>query len=124
MKEYVKRGDLVILLGVLVLSGLLYVPLLFNKGGAAAEVLSDGEVFERIDLDSVKEPYTINVRGSVILVEHGKIGYLESDCPNGECVRFGMLSRAGAAAACVPNRTMIRVISVDREEDGPDAVTY
>ncbi|MBQ6550161.1 MAG: NusG domain II-containing protein [Lachnospiraceae bacterium] len=124
MKEYVKRGDLVILIGVLVLSGLLYVPLLFSRGGTVAEVLSDGEVVERIDLDSVNEPYTIKIRGSVILVEPGKIGYLESDCPNGECVRFGMLSRAGAAAACVPNRTMIRILSANREKDGPDAVTY
>lgn len=124
MKDYLKRGDLLIILSVLILSGLLYLPVFFQKEGRTAEILADGQVVESIDLLKVTEPYIITVQGSEILVEPGRIGYLRSDCPNGDCVRFGMLERPGSMAACVPNHTMIRVRSDLSGTDVPDAITY
>ena len=124
MKEYLKCGDLLIILTVLILAGLLYLPVFFSKDGRTAEIFVNGEIAESIDLLKVTHAYTITVPGSEILVEPGRIGYLHSECANGDCVRFGMLERSGSTAACVPNHTMIRIISGDGQEDTPDAVTY
>ena len=124
MKEYLKRGDLLIILTVLVLAGLLYLPLFFQKEDRKAEIYVNGESVYSIDLQKVAEAYTISVPGSEILVEPGKIGYLNSDCPNGDCVRFGMLERPGSTAACIPNHTMIRIVPGSGKQDTPDAVTY
>lgn len=124
MKDYLKRGDILIILTVLIFAGLLYLPLILQKGGRTAEILVNGECVERIDLLKVSEAYTVKVTGSEILVEPGRIGYFRSDCPNGDCVRFGMLERPGSTAACVPNRTMIRILSGGGQESDPDAVTY
>ncbi len=118
-----KRGDLVILVSVLLLAGLLYLPLLLSGSGRKAEILVEGKVTESIDLLAVTGEYTISVPGSEILVRPGEIGYLCSDCPNEDCVRFGMLSRPGSTASCIPNHTMIRILA-GKDTDGPDAVTY
>ena len=124
MKKYIKRGDLWIIIAVLLVSGFIYVPLLLRGSGKIAEILVDGTVTDRIDLQQVTEEYIMKIQGSEILVGPGRIGYLHSDCPNGDCVRFGMLSRAGSTAACIPNHTMIRILSGSGQQKGPDAVTY
>ena len=124
MKEIIKRGDLVILAAVLFLSGLFYLPFLFSGKGRTAEILEDGKVVKRVSLSGEREDEIFEIRGSRILVSDGRIGYLESDCPNHDCVRAGMLEKAGSTASCIPNRTMIRVLPQGQDSDVPDAVTY
>ena len=124
MSKYFKRGDILIIIIVLISAFLLYLPAFIPKNGRIAEITADGSVVNRINLSEVKESYIVNIQGSEILVEPGRIGYLRSDCPGGDCIRFGMLERPGSFAACIPNHTMIRILVNPGQGQGPDALTY
>ena len=60
------------------------------SGHAVATIARDGVVIETIDLDAVKNPYTLRLedeRGvNVVAVEPGRIRVAEADCPDEVCV--------------------------------------
>ena len=100
--------------------------LLFSGRGKAptAVVITEGETLYEIPLGSVKEPYTIELENGVtVSVAPGEIRFAASDCRGQDCVRCGALTRAGQAAACVPNKTVI-VLKGTLEKGAPDAVSY
>ena len=84
----------------------------------------DGETLYEIPLDDVKESYTITLpNGVTVGVAPGEIRFVSSDCRGQDCVRCGALTRAGQAAACAPNKTVI-VLKGTSEKGAPDAVSY
>lgn len=76
----------------------------------------------RYSLDGVRE---VRVRGAqgllVVQVSNGQARVVEAFCPDHICVRRGWISREGDSAACVPNRTVIRIEAGG--SGGFDAVT-
>lgn len=110
-----KRGDRFVLLVLLSLFLLVSVPLLFREKSAQyATVTRDGQVVERLDLRGPGLPRRIEVTGAggacnAILVERGRICIVESNCPEGLCVRRGWLKRPGDTAVCLPHRVMVTV---------------
>ena len=122
-KSLFKKADAVIIAALLALAGLL---LLLRGGGkaAVAEITVDGETLYEIALSDVKESYTITLPNGVeIGVDPGGIRFLASDCRGQDCVRCGVLTKAGQAAACVPNKTVI-VLRGAPESGGTDAISY
>ncbi len=122
-KPLFKKADAVIVAALLVLAGLL---LLLRGGGktAVAEITVDGETLYEIPLGDVKESYTLTLQNGVeIGVEPGSILFLASDCRGQDCVNCGALRRAGQAAACVPNKTVI-TISGKTDKNRPDALSH
>ncbi len=112
-----------IVAALLVLAGLL---LLLRGGGktAVAEITVDGETLYEIPLGDVKESYTLTLQNGVeIGVEPGSILFLASDCRGQDCVRCGALTKAGQAAACVPNKTVI-VLRGAPVKGATDAISY
>ncbi len=80
-----------------------------ERGGLTATVLLDGQVLACIDLDAVREPYTLPAgAGNVVLVEPGRISMHAADCPDGLCLRQGEAS-PGRPVVCLPNRVIITV---------------
>ncbi|MBR5424046.1 MAG: NusG domain II-containing protein [Clostridia bacterium] len=99
--------------------------LLLRGGGDAltAEVTVAGETVERIDLKAVTSPYDLTLENGVRLhVEPGGISFCYSDCRGQDCVRCGVLTRAGQAAACVPNKTLV-VLTGKPPKGAPDAIS-
>ena len=87
--------------------------------GRRGEIILGGEVVCEIDLDTSPDR-EIELGGEypcTIAVRDGEIGFVRSTCPNGDCVRSGMLKAPGDTAACLPDRAVVRVIG-----DGVDAV--
>ena len=85
-----------------------------------AQIYQNGRLVEVIKLNQVASPVEIALDGSVhntLLAEKGRICYKHSDCPDKTCVHTGWLSRAGQIAACLPNRTLIKIVGVQTEED-------
>lgn len=122
-KRFFKKWDLIVVAALLLAAAALF---LFRSGGGrrTAVIAVDGETLYEIELDSVKEAYTITLENGVsVEVAPGEIRFLSSDCPGQDCVRCGALTRAGQAAACVPNKTLI---ALKGAPDGraPDAVSY
>lgn len=95
--------------------------LLWQQGrGAAAQeltltVASDGEVVMSAPLASLEGEHRYESGGYTLTVsvEEGGVRVTQSDCPNGDCVRSGRISRAGQSIVCLPAR-----LSVTLSADG------
>ena len=122
-KPLFKKADAAVI-AVLLLPAL--VLLLFTGRGKTptAYVIEDGETLYEIRLGSVKEPYILELENGVtVSVAPGEIRFASSDCRGQDCVRCGVLTKAGQAAACVPNKTVI-VLKGTSGKGAPDAVSY
>lgn len=121
LKRLVRPADLIVVAALLAAAGIL--ALLFGRTeGVTAEILCDKEIVYTVDLSAVKKPYDITLENGVtVTVAPGSIRFADSDCANGLCLRAGELTKAGQSAACLPNKTLIRVKG--RAENAPDALT-
>ena len=83
--------------------------------GSTAVITLNGEVLYEIDLDSVEEPYTIEIRGeceNTLYVKKGGIKVLSATCPDKVCVNRGLLSpQDPSPIVCLPNRLVIELKS-------------
>lgn len=72
------------------------------------------------------EERTVQINGAhgalQVQSQAGKVAVIEADCPNHVCVRTGWRSRAGDVIVCVPNKTVVRILKEERNDD-VDAVT-
>lgn len=116
-----KKADLFIALAVLItgIAALIFISL-SQGGGRTAVVEYRGETVRVIDLDGVKEGYTFTVSGDlevVIEVSPQGIRFLSSPCPDKRCVEFGLLSKKGQVAVCMPAGISVRITG-EGEYDG------
>lgn len=116
MKKYVKKADLILIAGLILLS---FACLLFLRGG-------EGETFtvkqgdEIIYQGKLSENTTFTAEGeyhNVIVVENGEVFVAESDCPGGDCMHQGRISRKGQRIACAPNGVIVSVTGESEEVD-------
>lgn len=118
-----KKADLFLLTALLLAAGVLF--LLRGGGqGATATVSVDGQTVYSFDLRTVGEPQTLALENGVTIeVSAGGIAFLSSDCRGQDCVNCGRLTKAGQAAACVPNKTLITLDGA-KDKNAPDAISY
>ena len=81
--------------------------------GKIAVIYKDGNVYDRIDLNSVVKPYDIRVEYgggfNVIHVEHGSISVATADCPDLLCVKQRSIEGPGIPIVCLPHRLVIEI---------------
>lgn len=91
--------------------GILFYRKSVSFGENTVAVKSDGKLVQRINLDTVTEPFTFRVENggyNVIYVEHGKIIVSEADCPDKLCIRQ---SESGAfPIVCLPHKLIIEKV--------------
>ncbi|SPF38714.1 conserved exported hypothetical protein [Candidatus Desulfosporosinus infrequens] len=119
-----KKADLILIVGLVLLSGLILAWNTFStssKGGPVTAVITqNGTVLKTIDLASVQNPESLDVSQGfhqVILVEKGRICFSESDCRDKICVKSGWLTKIGDKAVCMPSKTVITLIGDHQEID-------
>lgn len=78
--------------------------------GARAIVEENGREVCAVELASLTEPKTVEVRGVRIELSAAGAWVVASDCPDALCVKAGLLSRAGESAVCLPNRVSVRIL--------------
>ncbi len=121
MRKLFRRADILIILGVLVLSFLLFIPNLLKNDRLVAQVYVDGEQVKEIDLDVVDETYTFSLKeGTVISVKKGAICFSNATCRDEICINSGWLTSKGQTAACLPERVVITIKGTDKT----DMMTY
>jgi hypothetical protein len=119
-----KKGDLVLIIGIIILS--IFVTIFFkfyynNDGEKIAVIKQNNKVIKSINLSKVKGSEEIKLTGSytnVILIEKGRIRFIEADCPDKVCVKKGWLSKNGQMSACIPNRALIEIKGQNSKVDG------
>jgi hypothetical protein len=119
-----KKGDIILILSIAIIAGLIFIinnyATAFDGNDLTAKVVRDGKLIRSIDLNEVKNPEYITFDEGikqVILVEKGKIRFLESDCRDKICVSAGWLTKAGDKAVCMPAKTTITIIGDRKQTD-------
>ena len=75
-----------------------------------AQILSDGNVIQTVDLRLDQSFEIVNGSGrNTVTVKNGKIGVTEANCPDHYCMARGMCS-SGAQIVCLPNGLIIRFL--------------
>lgn len=110
---------LVVLLAVGVAAGLYVSAKNTVTAGSHLEavVLVEGKEAWRVNLADITSRQTHKfavAEGSLtVTAESGKACISAADCPDQICVRTGWLTSAGQTAVCLPNKAVLKVISVD-----------
>ncbi|MGI6181625.1 MAG: NusG domain II-containing protein [Agathobaculum sp.] len=115
-------GDFIIIGMVFLLAAVLTAALAVRERGALlyAEVWQQGALVERVLLEEDTDRI-IDLDGHNTIVLKGKTAVMQAaDCGDQVCVRTGVLTRAGQAAVCLPNKV---VLKLSGESPGVDAVS-
>lgn len=85
----------------------------FGMQGTVAVIRVDGEVYEKINLDTVTVAYDMEIRTEFgynkIHVEPGSISVSDSDCRDRICIHQGSIDEAGVPIVCLPHRLTIQI---------------
>ena len=117
-----KRGDIFIIIIILISAVLVYTLPLFASQDERTELLItvDGEDYKRINLSDTTHTEQIEISGqytNIIEIKDGSASFIYSDCPDKDCIKTGRLSKNHTFAACLPNRVSISIISSENEID-------
>jgi hypothetical protein len=123
----VKRWDIWIILGVLLLAGALYLALRPSGGepsALTADIYLSGVLIDSIPLSGGPRDIRIPAGGGFNLVHVAPDGVsvLDADCPGRQCVLQGPIRRAGESVACLPHRLLVVLSGADAERGEVDAV--
>ena len=106
------RTWILLLGGLLALCLGLSIPLLLPGDAAThAEIISDGQLLDTVDLRVARE-LRIDTDGggyNVLTVKDGKIAVTEASCPDHYCMHRGFCN-SGAQIVCLPNKLVIRFV--------------
>lgn len=106
----------VILLTLGIISLYIIDTLSINEKSKFVKVEADGKIYiYPLDSDSI-HTFTGPVGLTVVKIENGNAGIVESDCPNKTCVQAGFIKRAGEVSACLPNRVLLTITGEDENE--------
>ena len=115
----VTRGDRVVLvLSLLVLLSFYW--LYWSSGvlSAQAAIYVNGKFWSKINL---YQSQLIAVQGKLgvshLLVEKGRIRFVDSPCTGKQCIYQGWISKGGESATCLPNGVSVQVLSADPRYD-------
>ena len=121
-RKLLTKRDFIILAAIVLFALLLVFALNYHTESAVNAVITvGGKEVKEINLKTAENETLTLENGIEILVKDGKIGFVKSDCPDKICIKSGMISHAGEAAACLPYKT---VISLEGEGSPIDVLTY
>ncbi len=112
-----KKRDLWIILGVLIvgLVGVLFINL--NKGNEAQTLLrvtSKGEVYKEIPLTAATNE-SFNVETDLglnkIKIENGVVRIYKADCPDQICVHNAPIDEISEMIVCLPNQVIAEIVA-------------
>ena len=113
------RGDWLVLLLALVLL-LSFYGLYWRSGvfGAQAAIYVNGKFWSKINL---YQSQVIEVPGKLgishLLVEKGRVRFVDSPCTGKQCIYQGWINKGGESATCLPNGVSVQVLSADPRYD-------
>lgn len=83
-----------------------------DKGQLIAVIKRNDLIIDIINLTQINNRKIIEIPGQYpqsVALEHNRICFLDSTCPDKICEKSGWLSKAGDLAVCLPNKTIIKL---------------
>lgn len=101
-----------------------------EKTGTYACIYRNNELLKKIDMQEVKEPYTIKIEGedgayNILEIREGSIGIIEASCPDHLCQNMGFISNVWMPITCLPNHLVVRLETEKYDtENTIDGIAY
>lgn len=119
-----KRSDLRLIAGVIIAAAFLYVlrfAVIGRTKGNYVEVSINGSLVGTYSIyENRTERFESKDGGyNIMVIADGGVSVAGADCPDGHCVKKGVVSRENEAIICLPHRLVIKVAG---EGHGVDAV--
>lgn len=112
-KKTTKR-DLLLIAGILVLAGVLYLGnrILNQKPAQMVEVTVNGAVVETLDLSKDADVVINGANGGTnrLVISQGTVSIQEATCPDKVCIHQGKISRTGELIVCLPNQMIAKIV--------------
>lgn len=111
MLEKIKKGDVIVFAAVLTAAALLLAMQIvrMDDDAAAVEILADRKsAIYPLD-GELSIPLECGGFSLTVEIDHGRVRVKESNCPGGDCVRCGWISRGGGTIICAPAGVVIRL---------------
>jgi hypothetical protein len=115
-RKYFQKRDLFLICVIIIIALVVYSFSQFTtsqNGMMSAEIYCNSKLVVTIKLlPSLNEKIAVPTQPNVVLeIKNSKIRFFSSNCRDKICVKAGFLDSAGQAAACLPNRVAIKIIS-------------
>lgn len=132
VKLKLKRGDKIIIMGLLLISLLPYIffsLLGFGKKQVCyAKITIAGKLYQQIPLTGHQEKtfYTIETPHGTnkLIVEKEQIAVIEADCRDGICMQRGFIGKVGESITCLPHELHIEIVGKGTSRSKTDVNTY
>ena len=120
MKNKKLRNDIILICAILLAAAMLSLLLFaFRKDGEYVSVVQNGNEIARYSLSENVTVTLENGGTNVLVIENGYAFISDASCPDKICVHHRKIHCAGEAITCLPNKTVIKIVS----GEGVDAVS-
>lgn len=122
--EFAKKSDILLLVALVLICLLLWgmFSTVSNSDDAKsgdpatryAEIYYKKELVKRVSLNTDHDyTFSLDEKPQVVFRVYatGEIAFVESDCPDKDCIEFKKISRPGQFAACLPNSLILTIVS-------------
>lgn len=117
-----KRNDIFIIVGVLIVAGVLYVLNQYrisqiDTNHIVANIYVDGELYKTLPINEEKE-ITIKTKygTNVISIHDHGAEMVHANCPDHLCEKVGFIGQVGNRIVCLPNRVYVEIVGDVEEE--------
>lgn len=108
--KLVKKGDIIIIAFILLLSVLWFTASFFSFGEKQqVKLYLGGELCKTVELSAVEDDEIISLGGCRIRITKDGACFISSECPDGLCVKRGMMDKSGDVMACVPEGVTVEI---------------
>ncbi|MBM0045928.1 NusG domain II-containing protein [Anaerococcus sp. mt242] len=122
----IKKGDIIISLGLLVLSMLMAFGISnmnTKSGGQILRIEKDSKLYGEFPLNVDREiVIDDDAHYNKVIIKDGKAYMQEANCRDQICTHMQEISINGETIICLPNRVFLEVIDTSNQDDGIDKV--
>lgn len=113
----IKKGDMVLVLVVMMLAAVSFLMMAGRKTGDKVFITANGRVTEY----PLHQNRTISLEGqgngyNIVVVEDGSVYMKQASCPDQICVHHKKINKDGETIICLPNAVYISVDSSAKKE--------
>lgn len=110
-----KIGDVFLVL--IIISLTVFIALFnFDKGDKVV-IEADGKIIKTFDLNENVQYIYEDKYKNIITVSNGEACISDSNCPDKICVNSGRIKNSNEIICCLPNKLIVRIITIDKNVD-------
>lgn len=127
----ITKADKILFFSIVLLSLIIFAAFQvygFTDGRIYLLIELNGKVYQKVSLGrdgpNLKIPVPVSTGENVVEVDGDRVRMLYAECPDGDCLRQGWISRPGQMVVCLPNKMVVKIQSDRYINDDVDEVTF